>query len=211
MLLSINQKKLVYWQLATEGMDVLNIPEEEGYTATEKTDKYDRFTTFVREFAEKLLVGESTGLDFYGENENLRLFDNGNIGPGWWERALDLGRGKISGKNVLPNFEKTTQKDVTAVLDTFMPMYRALKESYDRRPWYQWFTNHAQYTAERDAIRALRGLMMSLTEMPSAHIQAEFEKRRDKGIKSHRWRFHNDWNLAAGTGIHFLAQIKNRR
>ena len=109
MLLSISQKKLVYWQLATEGMDVLDIPEEEDYAATDKKDKYDRFTTFVREFTEKLLVGENTGLDFYGKSEDLRLFDGGNIESGWWERALDLGRGKMSGRNVLPNFSKTTQ------------------------------------------------------------------------------------------------------
>ena len=47
------EKKLLYWQLAVEGMDILNIPEGE-YEAARKSGKYDRFTTFVKEFAEKL-------------------------------------------------------------------------------------------------------------------------------------------------------------
>ena len=46
------EKKLLYWQLAVEGMDILNIPDGE-YEAAQRNGKYDRFTTFVKEFSEK--------------------------------------------------------------------------------------------------------------------------------------------------------------
>ena len=60
------EKKLLYWQLAVEGMDVLNIPEGE-YEASRKSGKYDRFTTFVKEFTEKMLGKSNTGVEFFGD------------------------------------------------------------------------------------------------------------------------------------------------
>mgnify|MGYP006923249379 CR=1 FL=1 len=67
-----------------------------------------------------------------------------------------------------------------AVYDTFMPAYRALSESFARRSIFQWIFNHAQYTAERDAIRGLRGLMMCLTAKTSEELRLEYNSYREK-------------------------------
>ena len=72
------EKKLLYWQLAVEGMDILNIPDGE-YEAAQKSGKYDRFTTFVKEFSEKLLGKSNTGVEFFGDTNGLPFFKNGEL------------------------------------------------------------------------------------------------------------------------------------
>jgi hypothetical protein len=43
-------------------------------------------------------------------------------------------------------------------------MYRAVKENFDKRiKLFSWIFDHARYTAERDTLKALSGLMQSLT------------------------------------------------
>ena len=80
------EKKLLYWQLAVEGMDVLNIPEGE-YEASRKSGKYDRFTTFVKEFTEKMLGKSNTGVEFFGDIKGLPFFKNDELKEGWWQQA----------------------------------------------------------------------------------------------------------------------------
>ena len=95
------EKKLLYWQLAVEGMDILNIPDGE-YEAAQKSGKYDRFTTFVKEFAEKLLGKNNTGVEFFSDTQGLPFFNDGELQEGWWQQAVDLGRGKIPSNIILP-------------------------------------------------------------------------------------------------------------
>ena len=148
------QKKLLYWQLAVEGMDVLDIPEDE-YEAARKRGKYDRFTTLVREFSERLLYKTNTGVEFFGNTGALPFFKTDSLKEDWWQQAVDLGRGKIPKERFLPEMEKPSEETIKAVFDTFMPAYRALTESFAKRSIFQWIFNHAQYIAERDAIRGL--------------------------------------------------------
>ena len=179
------EKKLLYWQLAVEGMDILNIPEGE-YEAAGKRGKYDKFTTYVKEFTEKLLGNRNTGVEFFSNTNGLPLLNNGALKEGWWQQAVGLGNGTIPKNSVLPIIYEPTEEMTKAVYDTFMPAYRALSESFAKRSIFQWIFNHAQYTAERDAIRGLRGLMMCLTAKTSEELRLEYNSYREKGPASVR-------------------------
>ena len=77
----------------------------------------------------------------------------------FWEAAIaSSGNKKING--AMPKIKGDNAKPV---YDLFMPAYRALKDRFEKRSIFQWITNHAQYTAERDSIKALEGIMRSLT------------------------------------------------
>ena len=182
MALTNEQKKLLYWQVATEGMDLLEIPKK-GYKAGNEKDLYDRFTTFVRELVEKSLNGQKTGVDYFDTADGLPGFNEGSIDGNWWEQAKRLGDGKPPENNTIPAINNPKEEEVTAVMNTLLPLYRATKESYDRRPFWQWITNHSQYTAERDTAKALRGLMMSLTGSTAEEIDARLDTY-SKEVKS---------------------------
>lgn len=77
----------------------------------------------------------------------------------FWKAAMaSSGNRKI--KDSMPSIKGKHNKPV---YDLFMPAYRALKDRFEQRSIWEWFTNHARYTAERDSIKALEGIMRSLT------------------------------------------------
>lgn len=162
MALTAEQKKLLYWQIATEGMDVFEIPEN-AYTAKAKQDKSKRFTTFVKEFIGKVLNGERTDVRFFETVDGLPDVYKGAVDGDWWKQAKMLGEGKRPENSIIPAIPNPQEKEVEAAMNAFLPLYRAVKESYERRPFWQWITNHSQYVTERETAKALRGLLMSLT------------------------------------------------
>ena len=179
MVLNNDEKKLLYWQLTVEGKDVMEIPDA-GYEASAKSDKYNRFTTFVREFIERTVNGQDTGLGFFKSEKPFPAISEGSTHEKWWKQAMDLGSGKLSASFNLPTIEEPKKEDVTAVMNAFLPAYRAIKENFDRRPFWHWFTQHDQYTAERDSLKALRGIMMSLAQTHSGAIAGYLEKYCDE-------------------------------
>ncbi len=60
------------------------------------------------------------------------------------------------------------------VYDVLMPAYRAIRESFQSRPWYHWITDHANYTAERDAMHAIRGSIRALTGDTKEQVDAAY-------------------------------------
>ena len=155
-------------------MDLLEIPEaddpQNGYEASNKKGKYDRFTTFVKEFVDKAINGLNTGVPFFEKLNGFPTFYKGSTDGDWWEQAKKLGNGKKLEKSTIPELVDPEKGEIKAVMDTFFPLYRAVKESYERRPFWQWITNHAQYTAERDTAKALLGVLMSLTGKTESEI-----------------------------------------
>ena len=101
MILTDAEKKLLYWQLAVEGMDFLEIPEN-GYMAKNKKSKGDRFTTFVKEFIGKALKGEATNVRFFETLEGLPANYTGEIDGNWWKQAKKLGEGKAPTNSIIP-------------------------------------------------------------------------------------------------------------
>ena len=125
--------------------------------------KYDRFIEFTREWMFGILtndqkLGSVINPSEFGDFQ----FKSHQFGKNWWENAIKAGSGKAV-TNGLPSGTHTSEADKEKIYDKFMPAYRALRDSFGKRRWYEWIFNHAQYTAERDAMKAIRGVMMSLT------------------------------------------------
>ena len=183
------QKKLGFWQIAVAGKDALLIPK--GYSSANKKGTYDRFTGFVSEFINRCLR--------YGMNLNIPELDEDRkhissakeLEGNWWKRAIKAGKRSTepSPSDDLPCFgEYSKDADQKSIISSFMPAYRAIKESYDKRSWFQWITNHSQYTAERDSLRALKGMMMALLEVDSEGLDKKYnaycKSVKDSGLTS---------------------------
>ena len=90
----------------------------------------------------------------------LRTLDERVDDPDKFWKAAMASSGNKKIKESMPKIDGEYNKPVYAL---FMPAYRALKDRFEQRSIWQWFTNHDQYTAERDSIKALEGIMRSLT------------------------------------------------
>lgn len=125
--------------------------------------KYDRFIEFTREWMYGILTNDKELGNVINASEfGGFAFKRNQFADNWWNLAIKAGSGK-SVTDGLPSGTHTSDADKDKIYDKFMPAYRALRDSFEKRRWYEWFTNHAQYTAERDAMKAIRGIMMSLT------------------------------------------------
>ena len=174
------QKRLMEWENIVDSMDVF--PIKSNYAAYKENGKYRRFTEYLKEYATNLMSGSAYRMpNIDGECTTGRLvatFAGNKYPTNWWDTALRVGNGKKVEKplpsiddlqgNTFDWDDKRAQKD--NIYAAFMPAYRALKESFDKRPFWQWITNHAQYIAERDSLAALSGLLISLTGETQAEI-----------------------------------------
>ncbi len=166
------QKKLGFWQVAVAGKDALDIPR--GYASASKKGTYDRFTGFVSEFIYRCLhYGADLRIPELEENRG-EILSMKELEGNWWKRAIKAGkRGtEPSPGDDLPSCNNDWDKKI--IMSSFMPAYRAIKESYDKRSWFQWITNHSQYTAERDSLRALKGMMMALLAVDSEGLDEKY-------------------------------------
>ena len=153
--LTPKQKELSTWELRVDTMDIFEMPSD--YEASKHTKAYKRFTGYVKEWLTRTLKGKENDDDF-----NSLEFDGSELPKNWWDIAMKVGSGK-SVVNTIPEIEDASALDKQTVYNKLLPVYRALKESFDKRPFYHWLTQHSCYTAERDTIYALSGLMQSLT------------------------------------------------
>ena len=183
------QKKLGFWQVAVAGKDALLIPKD--YNSANKKGTYDRFTGFVSEFINRCLR-YGVNLNIPELEENRKHISSANELKGnWWKRAIKAGKRSTepSPSDDLPCFGAYSKDDdQKGIISSFMPAYRAIKESYDKRSWFQWITNHSQYTAERDSLRALKGMMMALLEVDSEGLDEKYnaycKSVKDSGLTS---------------------------
>ena len=185
------QKKLGFWQVAVAGKDALNIPQ--GYGSASKKGTYDRFTGFVSEFIGRCLrFGADLNIPELDEDRK-QISSAKELEGNWWKRAIKAGKRSTepSPSDDLPCFgEYSKDADQKSIISSFMPAYRAIKESYDKRSWFQWITNHSQYTAERDSLRALKGMMMALLEVDSEGLDEKYnaycKSVKDSGLTSEK-------------------------
>ena len=62
--------------------------------------------------------------------------------------------------------------------NAFFPAYRALRESFSKRWWFEWIFNHKQYVAERDALKVMENLITSIGGYTKAEINAEYKAQK---------------------------------
>lgn len=148
------QNNLGQWKMEVMGMDFVHI-----YGAEQKhADTYGRFMQHLKMFTTKLFSGDTS------EFENFRMTGfvrhaTTKLPEDWWEIATKVGEGKVVENNPLKG---AAHKD--DVYNAFLPAYRAIKENFDKRfKLFSWIFDHARYTAERDSLKTLSGLMQSIT------------------------------------------------
>ena len=56
-----------------------------------------------------------------------------------------------------------------------MPAYRALRDSFSKRWWFEWIFNHKQYVAERDAVKVMGNLIMSMSDFTKEELDGVYK------------------------------------
>ena len=149
------QNVLFNWEYKVHAMDTFDMPKH--YVANISLEKYSRFTGYIKEWIFDLINRYDPRQAF----SDLDI-DADSFPMNWWSIAKDEADGKWV-DNPLPRIQNASDENKKKVYAEIIPAYRALKESFDKRWWFEWIFNHGQYVAERDSIKALTGLMLSLT------------------------------------------------
>lgn len=175
-----------------------NIPLNPDHKYKDENDVYERLTAYVKGWVESMFLvhtnenGElvsNFGREDSKEVEEWLEANNNNVTrlhTGWWDAALT---GLKKDDEPLPQFdasdlkkktEKEARQDVKdAVVQYFFPAYRALKESFDKRWWFEWIFNHKRYIAERDALKVMTSLVTSMTGMTNAELKEEYRRNQE--------------------------------
>ena len=161
------------WESTIANMGTIAL--NENYEYSNPKNKYYRFTDHMKCWIQGLLgIREEDGAflsileeDMTKEEKAWEIvrINSKELHTTWWEVALN-GKGKMD--SPLPRMSfMTSEEDVSLVKDqiyaTLLPAYRALNESFDKRSVFQWIFNHRQYTAERDSLKVIKNIMLSLT------------------------------------------------
>ena len=168
------QTILSEWEYRVQAMGIFEMPAYYKYNTS--LNKYDRFSGYVEELVARLVVGEAGRRpDPFGDLD----VDRESFPMEWWDNMIDVVDGKWV-RNPIPQIRNASEADKKAVYDELIPAYRALKDSFDKRWWFEWIFNHDQYIAERESIKALKGVMLSLTGDPEEVLDATLAKHREE-------------------------------
>ena len=176
------QYDLIQWKHEVAGMDFLdlNLRKQE----QKRGHSYERFTNHIKEIVSSLFSGTyNTHKGMLEERGAFyTIIKNGSeIPENWWDIATEVGKGKTVESNPLSTLVNNTQEsEKKAVYDVLLPAYRAIKESFDKRWWFEWIFDHAKYTAERDSLKALSGLMLSLTGDSKEELDRRLENYKNE-------------------------------
>lgn len=159
-----------------------NIPKKEG-------DVYERLHTHLKSWVENIfgLYTDAHGTfrsrpegELSEEAKEWRAATNGKLSvlySDWYEVAL---KGQKDGWLPAVDMTSLNAKEMqTAVKEevnnAFFPAYRALRDSFSRRSIFEWFYNHRQYVAERDALKVMTNLITSMTGFTKRELDREYE------------------------------------
>lgn len=178
--------ELKNWETTVSNMNQVH---NELYAYTNLNNKYYRFTDHMKGWIQGLfgmfsyLDGGIANLepkDMNEEQKETALFMKSNLTvlqEGWWQVALS---GDEKQKETLPKMEGSLEKEKIAevkevVYDNLLPAYRALKESFEKRWWIEIIFNHRQYTAERDALKVMTNMILSMTGDSMEELDKRYE------------------------------------
>ena len=188
---NVQASHLNVWKNRLEMIDLFPIPE--GYKAYKEKDTYLKFTAYMQEYLSRMMSGDASRApqnNVWSYNLNS-MFQSNPLPEDWWEHAMNVRKGGNLENNPLAVYTQRTNEGKDAVNEAIMPMYRAVKERFDRRWFFEFFFNHAEYTAERDTLKAMEGLIMATTGQSVKDIQAELkahqaEHKEDKNVVKNR-------------------------
>lgn len=162
------------WEYRVQAMGIFEMPAYYKYNTN--LNKYDRFSGYVEELVARLVIGAAgRHPDPFGDLD----IDRKSFPIEWWNDMIDVVDGKWV-RNPIPQIQNASEADKKAVYDELIPAYRALKDSFDKRWWFEWIFNHDQYVAERESIKALKGVMLSLTGDTEEVLDAALAKHREE-------------------------------
>ncbi len=187
------------WKYYLDSVD--NMPMNPTHTYKDETNVYERLTMFVKDWVEGVFghytTEEGALLNIREDEESTECKDwlqsvGGKVTAlpnNWYQLALKGVKEK--GDNFLPrlNYAVTGDESATmlardevnnAVYSTFFPAYRALRDSYSNRSFWQWIFNHKQYTAERDALKVMTSLITSLTGYTKEQLDEKYYAYREE-------------------------------
>ena len=167
-------QNLQVWESRVANMNGFAIPER--YELSGAKGKYARFTGFVEAWITEAFqhtddtVSDDASLMQFGRLE----LDMSKIKDDWFKHAQNVAIGKETEANLPTTKENATDADKKIIYDTFLPAYRAIKERFEKRSFWQFIFNHAQYVAERDSLRAIEGVVTTLTGEGKAGLEAAY-------------------------------------
>ena len=173
-------QNLQMWEGRVSNMATFSIPER--YELGGVKGKYARFMGFVEMWITETfrhtddVVSDDAAMMEFGK---LKL-NMTNIPLDWFNHAKDIGSGKKVDNNLPTTQEPIADEEKKIVYKTFLPAYRAIKEKFERRSFWQFIFNHAQYTAERDALRAIEGVVTTLTGEGKAGLEAAYAQYKEE-------------------------------
>ena len=172
------------WKARIENMEGIQIPYafsnlvfRVGEERISNKGKYNSFIGYTKGWILGVVTGDEYAAEHLPREEGgNRSVSTVDMTPKWWDYAIKAGKGgKIHNDMPKPfDRDESYEYEKSMVYDRMMPAYRAIRESFKSRPWYQWFTNHAQYTAERDAMYAIRGMLITLTGSTKAEFDEDY-------------------------------------
>ena len=166
------QELLISWETYVDAMDAIDLPKK--HVAYREMSKYGRFTGCLKEYLNTLLTSDNKKSKFATIDN-----DKENVPSNWWDVAMKVGGGKEV-ENTIPQIKQPiSEEDRKKVLDTLLPAYRALSEKFEKRWKIEWLFNHDQYTAERDSLRVVRGVMMSLLGCSRAELDSALAQYKE--------------------------------
>ena len=186
-----------FWQNAVANMDTFEIPE--GYEAANKTDKYERFTGFLKEWLINLIIIPKNYNETFDDNhpdkekcmQKIYLYCNHNIQKSqknaFWEELIEVGSGKkelvdqnLNYATFLKPINNAPSEELQPIYNMFMPTYHAIKEKFEKRWWIEWIFNHKQYVAERDSLKAMDGLFRELTGLGKFVVEQQLDNFKNE-------------------------------
>ena len=201
-----HEERTKTWTDRVTGIEYINFngPFSKGYGArhpqkiagSTPLDKYERFMEYTREWMHGILTNDETKKNVIHPSEFGGINVAKQLGNDWWDLTRKLGSGKEVTEG-LPKGTHTSKADKEMVYDKFMPAYRAIRESFMKRSFLQWIFNHAQYTAERDAMHAIRGIVMSLTGDSKEAFDTNFTEYRTHMTANIKAEVEDNGDLAA--------------
>ena len=173
-------QNLQIWEGRVANMNGFAIPER--YDLSGVKGKYARFTGFVEMWITEAfqhtddVISDDASLMQFGRLE----LDMSKIKDDWFKHAQNVAIGKETEANLPTTKENATDADKKIIYDTFLPAYRAIKERFEKRSFWQFIFNHAQYVAERDSLRAIEGVVTTLTGEGKAGLEAAYAQYKEE-------------------------------
>lgn len=169
------------WAQRVRDINGIEWPDSFGKEA-DVINKYTRFTGYIKEWMHGVLSSSEEKMEDIHPSERFEeVFLDKKMSNDWWGLAMKRSNGKNI-ENGLPGAEFYEEKKRSEIYDRFMPAYRAIKESFDKRRWYEWIFNHSQYTAERDALKAIKGMILELTADGPREFENAYNEYTEKAF-----------------------------